>query len=1595
MNNTVTHKKADHPFFENGIFPVLLVNTEGRIVQANNKAIEITGYTSLENLSIDTIFSMEKLDIKKPCEGECYFSNHGGDLHHCQYTYTHEGDFHTDGFVGCIVFNKTPDLLDQISQNSLFYETYHSNVIGMAILDEKFRIVDVNPSLCELLGYTARELIGKTSFESGLITEELVGDREEILKLLTSSRSITNLERRAKSKNGSILTFSFSIQNFELNGRPHKIVTANDVTKAKVIEEELRQTYVQLSGHLNNSPLGLVEYDKSLKVTQWSGRCEEIFEWSSEEILRNDITAFNLIYEEDLEKTGKVAEDLMSGRVSGNISFNRNNTKSGKVIDCVWYNSTVKNDLGEVTSVMSFVQDITESKKSQNHLMQSKKEMDLFFNNSLSGFFFMMMDEPIEWNDSTDKEAMLEYVFDHQRVTRINQAMLDQYGAREEDFIGLTPRDIFEHDVENSKKIWGDFFDKGKLKVDTDERRFDGTSFWVEGDYTVLYDEKDRIIGHFGVQHDVTERREASNRVQKSEQKFKSLFNHASDGIFITDARARIVDVNQSALKMTGYTAEEIKKLGILDLIEADDLPEMMQELLSGVHRMVERVATRKNGEKFLVEISSKLTEGGNIQAIVRDITERKEAEKALKERDQLLKEVGEIAKIGAWEFGINNYSKRNWSPEFLEIHDLTDDIPPNDESWLDLYTASSQEDIRNAILLAIKDRVPYDLEVQLQESGKWLRVIGQPVIEHGEVVKLKGTSQDVTAQKLAEKKILEEKDLSDNILNSLPGVFYLYNQEGKFYRWNDNFKTVTGYSDAEISVMHPIQFFHEDQHALLTEKISNVFISGEDNVEADFLLKNAQRVPYYFTGIAIQYNGETCLMGVGIDISEKVSAEQSLQKSHKQLTTAQEIAKLGYWEWNWDTHEIFWSDEMYKICGSPKENGPIPEEIFKTMIHPDDRQKVADDRKAITNDGTQRETEFRFLRDNGETCFLQSVSNITFDDNGRFVRAEGTLQDVTEAKKRELKLQHSYERFNLIAKATNDALFEWCPSSDKAWWSESHYLLFGFDPQDGLPTFEEWLVKIHPEDQVKVMDKLDQIQNKKATGWTDEIRYKVAPNEYGILLIRCFAFMAAPDEQLKIMGSFLDLTESKKAEEMVRMSNERYELISKVTNDAVWDWNIVHNTLLGNDQLYTFYGKNKTTDFLNDDSFFSRVHPDDVDGLKKSMSNALRNGRDSITEEYRFRHTDGTYRYILDRSYVMFDDHGIPVRMLGAMQDVTDQKKTEKELQQLSNRLILATTSASMGIFDWDIVNNKMVWNEYMFDMYEVPLGNFKHSYNDWIKSIHPRDVASFEARVKEAMKTGHFNEKFRVVWANHQIRHIEASAIVTMNDHGEPISMIGVSRDITESVTAEQKIAKAIINTQEEERYELGQELHDNIIQLLVASVMNLNHLQSLPEFEHQCIDKAHNYTDTAIHEIRKLSHRLAPSNMEETPLEDALNKLLQSINSNDQYHISFDAIIAPEVELSPLLKINIYRILQEQLNNIIKHSQASKLDFCFQANEFKVQMIIQDDGKGFSPKEAIEGIGLNNIKRRVEMFNGNMEINSQPGEGCQIIIEIPMSQ
>lgn len=156
--------------------------------------------------------------------------------------------------------------------------------------------------------------------------------------------------------------------------------------------------------------------------------------------------------------------------------------------------------------------------------LKNEELLELFFSQSQDGFFFMMLDEPVEWGDHVNKDEVLDFIFEHERMTKVNPAFVAQFNASSPgELLGKTPAQFFAHDPVGAKERWREFFDQGRSHSETEERRLDGTPMRIDGDYVVIRDERGRIAGHFGIQRDVTEGYEASARVSASRQELRAL----------------------------------------------------------------------------------------------------------------------------------------------------------------------------------------------------------------------------------------------------------------------------------------------------------------------------------------------------------------------------------------------------------------------------------------------------------------------------------------------------------------------------------------------------------------------------------------------------------------------------------------------------------------------------------------------------------------------------------------------------------------------------------------------------------------------------------------------------------------------------------------------------------------------------------------------------------------------------------------------------------------------------------------------------------------------------------------------------------------
>jgi PAS domain S-box-containing protein len=379
-------------------------------------------------------------------------------------------------------------------------------------------------------------------------------------------------------------------------------------------------------------------------------------------------------------------------------------------------------------------------------------------------------------------------------------------------------------------------------------------------------------------------------------------------------------------------------------------------------------------------------------------------------------------------------------------------------------------------------------------------------------------------------------------------------------------------------------------------------------------------------------------------------------------------------------------------------------------------------------------------------------------------------------------------------------------------------------------------------------------------------------------VILQVYKFPLGVENGVRLVGgTALDITQAIHTREELIQSNERYLYAGKATSDAIWDWKI------GEDKIYRGEGFKVLFGYQDEagsfDTNLAHIHPGDRKNVRSSLEKALAGKDDHWQLEYRFRCLDGTYRTILDKAYILRSPAYKAVRMIGAMQDITEQRNLEKML--------------------------------------------------------------------------------------------------------------------VEEEVRKKRQIVSAIMEAQEKERREISSELHDNVNQILTTCKLFLEIARNDPS-DARFIDVCHQNIQTVIEEIRNISHNLTPYTLKDLGLAAAMHDIVQKINQSGKLMIRLLSLQNLEEDsISPDIKLAVFRIVQEKINNVLKHSQATELTIEITVrDDRRLLLVLMDNGRGFDEKAVKKGMGLNNIRNRVEFHKGTMQLKTAPGSGCELIIEIPCS-
>lgn len=445
-----------------------------------------------------------------------------------------------------------------------------------------------------------------------------------------------------------------------------------------------------------------------------------------------------------------------------------------------------------------------------------------------------------------------------------------------------------------------------------------------------------------------------------------------------------------------------------------------------------------------------------------------------------------------------------------------------------------------------------------------------------------------------------------------------------------------------------------------------------------------------------------------------------------------------------------------------------------------------------------------------------------------------------------------------------------------------------------------------------------------------------------------------------------------------------------KVAKTGSWYLTIAgENQLEWSDETYHIFDIPVGTQ-MNYAHFLEMVHPADREKVDKSWQDALHTGIYLV--EHRILTHSGE-KWVSERAHFEFDDTSKLKSAVGTVQDITEKKKTEDSLLESKNlyKTLFNNSPFALGIVDKS--------SSRFLEVNETASKVYGYSREEFLK------MSLFDIRVPEEhdllknQLSGHNYTKDQSVRVHRkkdgQVMYIEPS-ITSMSYRGHDAYLIAI-KDITAEIKAEKELhaaelirQKDILEAEEKSRSIIGMELHDNVNQLLVAARLYLGRVQVSTPKSSELLAQAVDIVGTALEEIRKLSATLVTPLFSNT-FKDSMEDLLRSYDlPGTKLKL---ATHFREEAISHELRINIYRILQELMSNIIKYAEATEIRVSLKQQDDCLHLEIADNGKGFDLKKKKKGIGLTNVIRRAAAYAGHISIDTAIGQGCKIHIRFSL--
>jgi PAS domain S-box-containing protein len=490
------------------------------------------------------------------------------------------------------------------------------------------------------------------------------------------------------------------------------------------------------------------------------------------------------------------------------------------------------------------------------------------------------------------------------------------------------------------------------------------------------------------------------------------------------------------------------------------------------------------------------------------------------------------------------------------------------------------------------------------------------------------------------------------------------------------------------------------------------------------------------------------------------------------------------------------------------------------------------------------------------------------------------------------------------------------------------------------------------------------------------------------------------------------DVSTRRRAEADLRKSEERLALAVAGAREGVWDMNLETGDVVYSSRWKQMLGYEDDEIEPHVSAWERLVHPEDRQLAIEATNSLAHGGHSTFEAEFRLRHKNGHFVNVLSRGYpVRREPDGPVVRIVGTHLDLTEQKQAEAALRESEERLRLAFIAAQEGVWDWNLETGAVVYSPRWIEMLGYDPSEIEPHVSAWERLIHPEDVAK-AVSLNESLERGAdtYEGEFRLRHkAGHYVHVLSRGFPIRRRAGGPVVRIVGTHFDLTARKEAEElaerqrleqtrtELLTRLVFAQEDERRRIAREMHDQFGEQLTTLGRRIEALKEFADRQPGLIPLIEALQAVARQIDRDVNHlvwQLRPTALDDLGLRAALANYINDWSRRVRVHAQLHTSGLLEDRLPSEVETTLYRIAQEALTNVARHSRATNVDVILERRGDQVGLIVEDNGVGFDPGRPgseRRGFGLLGMKERAALVGGTLQIESQPGKGTTVLLRM----